>query len=510
MSGPCDVRVGRYCYWRGDESDERPVDEPKAIEDRRDALLRMLDSVTRELPGDEWLAGQHVRYLVEAKRFDDALAFTARCRAGVAWCAALRGFAAHVAGRFDVADSAFTTSLAAMSDGERCRWLDLSDGFADDLAARFKAVSCDGRESFLRRATFLGAPLYMVSTTDLFTEQLARVTRARIAEHSASLYDLGWADDQRALVVRYGWPAWYTRTAPDLWTQASPSIVGHDAGMAYYFLPSPHALDSAAHIGGDDWHLDDPHAMSGYTPRYARTMHELPAQIAAFRRGDSLLVVAAWDARRDTTLIGRTLTAGLAIADVDHLAAVAVDSAAKARGVLSAMAAADSGIASVELLARDDRRAARLRVGVPGRTRSRLALSDILLYAPGAQPAYSLLEVRDSALAGATISRARVVGVFWETYGLRAASEPVHFTLSVERAETGWLRRAAERLHLADPSSGLRLQWDEVPSQSADGIAARGVRVDLTRLRPGRYLMRLLASPRDGREAVATREIVVP
>ena len=31
FSGPCDVRIGRYCYWRGDGEDEKdPPPEPAA------------------------------------------------------------------------------------------------------------------------------------------------------------------------------------------------------------------------------------------------------------------------------------------------------------------------------------------------------------------------------------------------------------------------------------------------------------------------------------------------
>jgi hypothetical protein len=52
--------------------------------------------------------------------------------------------------------------------------------------------------------------LYSVSNSDLFTEHLARVTRARIAEHSAGPDGEAWADDQRELMVRYGWPRWYS------------------------------------------------------------------------------------------------------------------------------------------------------------------------------------------------------------------------------------------------------------------------------------------------------------
>jgi hypothetical protein len=286
------------------------------------------------------------------------------------------------------------------------------------------------------------------------------------------------------------------------------SVTGHDAGMPYDFIPRVQALDHLGHVAADDWTLDDPRALTGYAPAFARSVHELPGQIATFRRGDSTLVVAAWDARRDTTLLGRPLAAALALVSPSGELTIVRDSSAHTVGHLWAAAAFDSGLASLELLAPAERRAARSRVGVPGRDTGRVALSDLLLYAPTSQPAKSLEEVRDSALASSVVAGARSVGVYWETYGLEAPA-PLHFTLSVQQSGVGWLRRAAERFHLADPTSGLRLQWDEVPELTgSDRIAARGVRLDLSRLRSGHYRVSLTARGAAG-TAAATREIDV-
>ena len=93
FSGPCDVTVGRYCYWRGDadiDDDRPPPPERPEVRERRASLVRQLDSATSALPGDVWLAGQRVRYLVEADSTDAALRFALHdCRAGTAWCNAL-------------------------------------------------------------------------------------------------------------------------------------------------------------------------------------------------------------------------------------------------------------------------------------------------------------------------------------------------------------------------------------------------------------------------------------
>ena len=509
-SDPCEIRVGRYCYWRGDEADEKPPPpELPAIRDRRAALIQVLDSASSVLPGDAWIAGQVVRYLVEIDSVDSAmLAAKENCRAGPAWCHALAGYAAHTGARFAIADSEFTLALASMDAAERCRWLDISDLISDDLAKRFESLDCDGRSRLALRALRMGAPLYAVSTTDLLTEHLSRMTRARIAEHSAGPDGESWADDERELMVRYGWPRWYSRTQPEFGSQAAPSIIGHDVGMPYDFIPSLTVLEHLSQTNQQDWHLDEPRAAFGYAPSYARRMHDLPSQIARFRRGDSTLIVASWDARRDTTLIGRSLEAALVIWANDSSRAIARNTVAGVTGNLLVASVVDSGLVSLELLAKQDHHAARVRVGVGSGAHGRVSVSDLLLYSPTPGPSDDLESVRDRAYTSDVIPPSRELGVYWETYGLRASGEPVEVTLTLQQIGVGWMRRAAERLHFADPTTGLRIHWQEVPQQ-ANGIAGRGVRVDVSRLRGGRYRMQVTVNAVGENPVIATREIDV-
>jgi hypothetical protein len=514
-SGPCDVRVGRYCYWRGDgdDQDEQPPEEDPKIRERRDELIRALDDAAHVAPGDRWLAGQLVRYLVEAGRTDDARAYATReCAAATEWCAALAGYAAHAGRAFAAADSAFGRALAAMEPGERCRWLDVSDMLDGESAKRYDAMSCPAREEFFRRAAWIGSPLYSISTTDLLTEHLSRVARSEMADRSASPDGVSWGDDVKELMTRYGWPRWYSRSVPPVGSQLEPSITGHDAGMPYNFLPRLRAIDHFGHITDDDWKLDDARASTGYAPAYARSMHDLPSQIATFRRGDSTLVVAAWDARKDTTLLGRELVATLNIVAegtpvVRTSRAIAPGGRSSLiKGAIATMAAIDSGVASLEVLAVEDRRAARRRIGIPARGRTGIELSDVLLYGGSTELVSQLDQVRDSMLTSTSLST-RVVGAYWEVYGVSETNGPIAFALSVEPFDIGWTRRLAQRVGLTDPATGLRLQWQDAP-RSVNGILGRGVRVDLSRLRGGKYRLTLTATTREG-TATSSREIEV-
>ncbi len=506
----CDVRIGRYCYWRGDDDgeDDTPPEEELAVRVRRDELIRKLDGAASTLTGDAWLAGQHVRYLVEAGRADSALAFAHRCGAGTTWCEMLAGYAAHSGGRFALADSIFRTALASMDRAERCRWLDVGDLLDDELHERFKKTDCEGREAFVRRVFRMGSPLFSVSESDLFSEYLSRVTRAKIAEHSTTTDGEVWADDQRELVLRYGWPRWYSRAETRYLAETQHSVTGHDGGMPYYYLPNLHAVDHMGATSADDWQLERSRAPSGYAPAFARSMHDLPSQIASFRRGDSTLIIAAWDARKDTTLIGRNVNAALVLVGLDSSAGIARAQKAPVVGHLAATGVLDSGLVSLELLAPAERRAARVRIGVPGRVKGTQALSDILLFAPTDTIASDVNAAMGTMLASNVVTGARNVGAFWEAYGLPAERTPVHYSLSVDQIEVGWMQRAKERLHLDDPSTGLRIQWDEAP-MPVDGVAPRGVRLDLSRLRSGKYHVEISVSVNGAAPVVTSRDIEV-
>src|SRR5213596_3490693 len=54
----------RYLYERGADDDSAPP-EPAQIRQARTRLLAALDVAGASLPGDEWIAGQRVRYLLE-------------------------------------------------------------------------------------------------------------------------------------------------------------------------------------------------------------------------------------------------------------------------------------------------------------------------------------------------------------------------------------------------------------------------------------------------------------
>src|SRR5205814_4645941 len=108
------AEVGRFCY-TVDSSETRRIPDPPAIIEARAGLLATLDTLAQADAADAWIAGQRVRYLIEAQRYDEAVRAGAQCGAAAWWCAALGGLARHAAQQYASADSTFAIALASMS-----------------------------------------------------------------------------------------------------------------------------------------------------------------------------------------------------------------------------------------------------------------------------------------------------------------------------------------------------------------------------------------------------------
>ena len=67
-AGPPDrcLIVGRFCEWHPNSQDYVVPDEGNDIRRARAELLRDLEKAGNAVPGDDWIIGQRIRYLVEA------------------------------------------------------------------------------------------------------------------------------------------------------------------------------------------------------------------------------------------------------------------------------------------------------------------------------------------------------------------------------------------------------------------------------------------------------------
>ncbi|MGH7567816.1 MAG: hypothetical protein ACREL9_02435 [Gemmatimonadales bacterium] len=523
-SARCDERIGRFCFWHDDgEATGDPPPEPPRIGQARARLIRTLDSTATLLPGDGWIAGQRVRYLVEDGRAAAALDVARACRASSPspgwWCDALAGFALHAAGDFAGAEAAFRAALDAMPAEKRCRWSDLTLLLDDAAAARYGRLGCAQRQPVEARAWWLARPLFLLPGNDRLTEHYARRTMARLWEDALSAYNLRWGDDQAEIMIRFGWPVRWSEERPEIGRSLERVIVGHQRTPGFHFLPSARAVNDPTTGDSDDWDLAAARPRERYAPFYATAFGTVTHQIARFRRGASWLVVAAYDLEGDTLFAGRPIEAALALAQdtreppvVQHLLR------APRRGVLVATASGSALLASVEILARADRRAARARsILRPAVAATRVSLSDLLVYdppSPAHPPSSSdsvsgdLDAVIPRVRGSLTVPAGRRLGLFWELYGVDPGGEVVTFDLAVTRTGGSWLRRATESLGLSAPRAPVRLQWREVPEWSGPA-AGRALTLDLTGVTPGRYRIALTVLAAGQSPTTISRELLI-
>ncbi|WP_423924425.1 hypothetical protein [Candidatus Palauibacter sp.] len=458
----CGEGIGRFCLVEGwDDDDWEAVPEVPEVAAERLALIAVLDSAARLVPGDEWLTGQRVAYRLEAGRADEALALLDVCHMEGSWCEALAGFVHHESGRYAEAEAAFERALGRMTEEERCGW------------------------------TEPGPVL------DRRSEHLARRVRAAIQADAASPWGLPWGDDLTEITLRFGWPAG--------WERARHRIVGvrTDEVVWSHRLPGAQRF-TVSRLGtaeeGPLWKLDEADARTSWAPVFGEVL-ELPHQVAGFRRDGRRRVVAAfaWPDSLPTC----DLESGLFLADAHGVTASRTGRGGGPLAIAEPRAAAAVTLVGVEARCEGQPGAARARIPLAA---GHPLLSDILLlHAGGASP---------STLAGA-LARARgdraarageTLAVYWEWYGSPSPAA-LEVTLSLAREGKGFWRRALEWSGLAgSDTEQTGIRWLEAANPGAEG---RTVELRLPLLDEGRYRLTLhVLSPAHG-EAESGAEIEI-
>ena len=481
--GRCDVRLGRYCWWYDEVPTELPP-EPRLVSRRREDLLTTLDSLGARHPGDEWVVGMRVHYRIDAGRAASADSVARSCRAISWWCLALTGYADHVLGQSAAAESAFVGSLAAMPERERCEWRDLSVLLPDRTRHWYEQLPCDARGPVEQRYWLLSRPRFLEPANEWRTEFYVRKVQARLAEHAVTPQPGSWGKDAAELLLRYGWPVGWSRIQQDPRLSAEPSVVGHDPVPSFTFAPAEALLDTSATATDDAWDLHARLAESRFAPRLVQRVAPLSLQLARFRRGDSTLLVAAYAASDDSLGANASSMIGATLDDGTTVAARAGERIGHAMLTLASsprLAGVDVADTTTRTLAR-----ARALYSVPATSRA-LALSDLLLYRPRAEPPASLDSALAAAVAGDTVARTAPVGIYWETYGVADAGEAFDVSVTVERIDRSWLRGARQRIGLADKDSPLRLRWNDARPPQSGAAVTRAISLDLANLEPGPY-----------------------
>jgi hypothetical protein len=512
--GSCDEQVGRFCYWY-DEKEPPPPRELDRVRDARNNLIATLDTAASANPANGWVASQRVRYLVEAGLDRRAIAAALACRADGWQCSTLVGFAYHMAGDYVRSDSAYLAALKAMPARARCEWEDISLLLDAELLPRYRAQPCGDstRVAFERRVWWMARPLFSTAANDARTEHYARVTMARMLTEAPSAHEGGFDEDERELLLRYSWPRAWSRAGGGFGRGGS-SIVGHEPQPAYPYLPNAFVYDNPVNTDSLRWTTRPGVVHARYAPAYATPLLRLEHQSGLFRRGDSSLVVLAYDLRSDSILAGASdVRAALVLTRGEERDATIVRLPNKSRGVITAHSVWAPLLMSAEVTSPSVKRSARARYGIrpPYAVGVRVSLSDLLLFNPyGALPT-SLDEVIPHALPSLRVKSTQKLGFYWEAYGTSPTGETMGINVTVapevtdEPTRAQRLKRALRVWKEAKPVS---VQVQDV-SARGQTMSPRSVEVDISTLPPGPYLVELEIDVAKQYRVRAERRIIV-
>jgi hypothetical protein len=456
--------------------------------------LRELAAAGSKLPGDDWILGQRVRYLVEQRRVGLAVTLSQTCGATRWLCDALEGFARHAGGDYAGADPAFARALSGMDEKRRCDWIDLSPLLED--TKEYRKLSCAERVIRGRRIWWLADPLYSLPGNDLRTEHYARHTLARLLEDASNPYGLAWGDDLRELLIRYGWPTNWSRAFRRAGSLESDRVVGYEADPAFWLFPKPVVTEPWSDVTELRWEPTMERPPARYAPPYADALVPIRGvQFARFRRGDSTLTVAALDLSADSGFGMRPIDVRLAAAR-DPATAVEVGRASLARpfGLVAVRSTWRPAVLSLEIMKGDTGLIGRRRVmlppdpaGVPP------VLSDILLLAPRRDLPKSLDEAADAALRPVEVRKGGRVGLYWEMYAVPDSVMEVAVTVTKARSKDDTPYPVGRPECPPRVTSLVSVRWQEEPESQPRG-AARSIVLDLRRLSRGRYLVAIQIS----------------
>jgi hypothetical protein len=373
-----------------------------------------------------------------------------------------------------------------MPAAERCRWTDMSPILESAQRRRFGKVGCGKNEETEKRLWWLADPFWSLPGNDRQSEHFARYTMAKILEPARNAYNLSWSNDMREMIVRSGWAKYWTRGPGTFYEPQAGAVSGHEATPNYHFVPVSLDLDTIPDVSFD---LDRDASAERYAPVIAKRVLEIDPQVAVFRRGDSALVVAAYDVRNRHELDSANVTASLVIAR-DENSVPRQASIRGAKGAVSLLEEAHPQIMSVEIVNPESRRgAAWMREGlmIAPYVAGSVAMSDPLLFDPDDSEVSGLESAMSRALGETSVTRGKL-GIYWETYGLAQTDSAEAVSLTLTRVQEGTLRRIGEAIGLTNRTSPLTIRWNQIMSV---GVTSRSVVLDLSQIPRGKYMLRI-------------------
>jgi len=495
-SPSCDAKTGGHCILF---MSERAGTLPRVVRETREELLAMLGVASEKLPTNDWITRQRVRYLIEAGREREAMAVVQPCKLSERWlCPAIAGYALHRMALFQPSQDSFDVALAAMPPDVRAEWTDISLFLDGEVRERYTHGSDELRQSLSRKFWWLSDPFYLTSANDRWTEHLSRHVVCRLYAGSRSGFGRRWGGRQDEVALRHG--------LPDRWVDAHITIerVTRNVRMSYRgaaaysshtrrIIPRPSFLLDPTSIHPMDWIVESEDPPASYDLNYVYKFVRLEHQVAVFVRGDSAIVVAAYDQTADPLWRNVVGDIGLILMRDERSRPFMVRTRTdEPRGVLIARVEAQPYLMSFEFLSQRKRCAARARYGLSIRKAVPLvfSLSDLLITRRSDPLPEDLGRASTLARGSLRVRAGERLGLYWEGYGLGPDAETLFVAVSLHRVGKGQYGRLEEVVFEDEPP--INLKWDEVvPARTKTW--KRSMSLDLPDdLQPGLYVVYLV------------------
>ncbi|MEP6835158.1 MAG: hypothetical protein ABJB74_17355, partial [Gemmatimonas sp.] len=199
-----------------------PFTQRQAIRSLRTSLISRISSTLSGNPGDDWIAGQLVRFTYDQNDANRTLVAAARCTSNSAFCAQLSGLAFEQAGNFLAADSVFRIA-DALNDAEllekNAKKKD-APCVSEEVLLLFSLVDnhrlvdapCERQRTLVQQMWWLTDPLWATPGNERYVAHNSRSIHATLraaAEYDERFFWNKYAGGEalRAMIIRYGWPS---------------------------------------------------------------------------------------------------------------------------------------------------------------------------------------------------------------------------------------------------------------------------------------------------------------
>jgi hypothetical protein len=489
------------------------LEGPQPIRPATVPMHERLAAIADTAPDNGWFTGHLVLLSMGVAMLNRSEEVLEGCRGNSGWCLALRAFVMDRYAYYREADSLFSLALEALPAATSCRWRDIS-GLLDSLArAAYSQLGCDQRRDFEERVWWLSDPLFLIAGNERRTAHYSRRVLDSLYAGGPSPFDrpdysYPWNTAISDVLMRYG--------LADTWinvvdTRGWPRRVVNWALQAvpnYSFVPQQVGVNASDVLSPAEFRLRIPidSARERYRPDYDFVADLSKLQVAAFPRGDSMLVVTTFDIPGEPVAAVAPFTAAIIFAaGHDEAQQRHLRHQTAARISVSTVLPRRNHLVSAELVADTVRVTGRSRFMLPAPDPR---MSDLLLFHPSAQMPRSAEEAFAQMRGGMDLEEGERLGVYWEMHGLEADTTTA---VDVSVVPLGERRRGVFAWvgALFGGGSGrgqLNVRWQVA------GAAVRGIQsivLDLGTLSPGVYRLEVNASSAGNDTLSAARNITI-